>query len=83
MNLLLNLEPFPHDSGPIYQETLAGRLPVEPFNTFSNIFFLLIILYFSIRVYSDYRQQRFFSVESSSANVRFYWRHGLPCYKKP
>ena len=59
MNLLLNLEPFPHDSGPIYQETLAGRLPVEPFNTFSNIFFLLIILYFSIRVYSDYRQQRF------------------------
>ena len=59
MNLLLNMAPFPNDSGPIYQETLAGRLPVEPFNTFSNIFFLIIILYFSFRVYTDYRKHRF------------------------
>ncbi|MCB7482012.1 hypothetical protein [Christiangramia sediminis] len=50
---------FPQDSGPIYQETLAGRLPVEPFNTYSNIFFLIIIIYFSLRVYSDYKNHRF------------------------
>jgi len=50
---------FPNDSGPIYQETLAGRLPVEPFNTYSNIFFLIIIIYFSFKVYSDYRHHRF------------------------
>ncbi|MGA8854131.1 MAG: hypothetical protein WB492_08135, partial [Christiangramia sp.] len=50
---------FPQDSGPIYQETLAGRLPVEPFNTYSNIFFLIIIIYFSLRVYRDYKNHRF------------------------
>ncbi len=50
---------FPQDSGPIYQETLSGRLPVEPFNTFSNIFFLLIIIYFSLKVYKDYKNHRF------------------------
>ena len=59
MNALLNIFLFPHDSGPIYQETLAGRLPVEPFNTFSNIFFLIIIIYFSLKVYRDYRNHRF------------------------
>lgn len=50
---------FPQDSGPIYQETMAGRLPVEPFNTYSNIFFLIIIIYFSVKVYRDYSNHRF------------------------
>ncbi len=59
MNSLLNIISFPQDSGPIYQETLAGRLPVEPFNTFSNIFFLLIIIHFSLKVYKDYKNHRF------------------------
>ena len=53
------LKGFPFDSGPIYQETLAGRLPVEPFNTYSNILFLAIIIYFSLKVYRDYRNHRF------------------------
>lgn len=58
--ILLNfLSSFPNDSGPIYKETLAGRLPVEPFNTFSNLFFLAIIIYFSIKVYKNYRQHLF------------------------
>lgn len=34
------------DFGPIYQETLPGRFPVEPWNTYSNVIFLLIIAYF-------------------------------------
>lgn len=54
--LMMNL---PGDSGPIYQETLMGRIPVEPFNTFSNLFFLWIIIHFSVRVYADYKNHRF------------------------
>lgn len=50
---------FPGDSGPIYQETLAGRIPVEPFNTYTNLFFLAIIIYFSLRVYRDYKNHLF------------------------
>ena len=59
MNLWPVILSFPQDSGPIYQETLAGRLPVEPYNTYSNIFFLLIIIYFSLKVYKDYQNHRF------------------------
>lgn len=56
---LLFSQSFPNDSGPIYQETLEGRFPVEPYNTYSNLFFLAIIIYFSIKVYNDYRHHRF------------------------
>lgn len=59
MNLWSILITFPQDSGPIYQETMAGRLPVEPFNTYSNILFLLILIYFSLKVYKDYKNHRF------------------------
>lgn len=44
---------FPNDSGPIYKETIAGRLPVEPFNTFSNLIFLFIVIYFGLKVYKE------------------------------
>lgn len=54
--LLVN---FPNDSGPIYQETVAGRFPVEPFNTYSNLLFLAIIVYFSVNVYKNYKSQKF------------------------
>lgn len=59
MNALLNLISFPNDTGPIYQETIAGRFPVEPFNTYSNFLFLAIIIYFSLKVYRDYPRQIF------------------------
>ncbi len=59
MNLWSILITFPQDSGPIYQETMAGRLPVEPFNTYSNILFLFILIYFSLKVYKDYKNHRF------------------------
>ena len=59
MEPILYLLTFPQDSGPVYQETIAGRLPVEPFNTYSNIFFLLLIIYFSGKVYKDYKNHRF------------------------
>ncbi|WP_241077750.1 hypothetical protein [Flavimarina sp. Hel_I_48] len=44
---------FPNDSGPIYRETVAGRFPVEPFNTLSNLVFLFIVIYFSLKVYKS------------------------------
>ncbi len=59
MIFLLLAFSFPNDSGPIYKETIQGRFPVEPFNTFSNLLFLAIILYFSVRVYRNVKQQTF------------------------
>lgn len=50
---------FPNDSGPIYQETIAGRLPVEPFNTFSNLIFIFIIIYFARKIYKEPKQHLF------------------------
>ncbi|WP_304039231.1 hypothetical protein [Mesonia mobilis] len=59
MNLFLKAISFPNDSGPIYRETIEGRFPVEPFNTFSNLLFLAIVIYFSVRVYRNAKQQAF------------------------
>ena len=50
---------IPNDSGPIYQETIAGRFPVEPFNTFSNLLFLVIAVYYAWKVYKDHSRHRF------------------------
>lgn len=50
---------FPNDTGPIYQETIAGRIPVEPFNTFSNLIFLAIMIYFLMRIYKEPRKHVF------------------------
>ena len=40
---------MPLDHGPIYMETIPGRFPVEPWNTFSNLSFLMVILFFAWR----------------------------------
>ncbi len=53
--LFLRDLPFPNDSGPIYKETVEGRLPVEPFNTFSNLIFLVMLIYWGKRVYRNVR----------------------------
>lgn len=47
------------DSGPIYQETVLGRLPVEPFNTASNLVFLFVIVYWTIKIYPNFHKFRF------------------------
>ncbi|WP_424492632.1 ceramidase domain-containing protein [Salinimicrobium sp. GXAS 041] len=41
------------DGGPVYTETDLSRFPVEPFNTFSNLVFLSIIIYFAFKVYKE------------------------------
>ncbi len=41
------------DGGPVYTETDLSRFPVEPFNTFSNLVFLTIIIYFALKVYKE------------------------------
>jgi hemolysin III len=37
----------PGDFGPIYAETVMGRFPVEPWNTFSNLVFLFVCIHFA------------------------------------
>ncbi len=49
----------PHDSGPIYRETLMGRLPVEPWNTWSNLVFLFVVVFWALRVYREPRKHLF------------------------
>lgn len=47
---------FPNDSGPIYLETMEGRFPVEPYNTYSNLVFVVLVLYWGLKVYKNPRQ---------------------------
>jgi hypothetical protein len=54
--------PIPLDTGPIYQETVMGRLPVEPWNTFSNLVFLVVVIYWSWRVYPQAGRHVFLSL---------------------
>jgi len=54
------VQKFPNDTGPIYQETIEGRLPVEPFNTFSNLIFIAILIYFGSKIYKNPKQHPFF-----------------------
>lgn len=51
---------FPNDSGPIYQETIEGRIPVEPFNTYSNLIFIVILVYFWMKIRKNPKQHPFF-----------------------
>ncbi|MCB0335300.1 MAG: hypothetical protein KDD62_03320 [Bdellovibrionales bacterium] len=46
----------PNDFGPLYAETLMGRLPVEPWNTYSNLIFLLIVVYFARKTHFSFQQ---------------------------
>ena len=62
MLLALVQELFPNDTGPIYKETIAGRFPVEPFNTYSNLIFLFIVIYFGIRIYKEPKNQWFLMI---------------------
>ena len=50
---------MPNDTGPIYPETLMGRFPVEPWNTYSNLLFLALIVFWFLRVRRDARDHRF------------------------
>ncbi len=61
----------PNDSGPIYKETILGRIPVEPFNTTSNLVFLFVIIYFSIRVYRNPKQHLFLAYSLPILTVGF------------
>lgn len=54
------LQKFPNDTGTIYQETIEGRLPVEPFNTFSNLIFLIMLIYFGKKIYKTPKKHPFF-----------------------
>nr|WP_297784188.1 hypothetical protein [uncultured Allomuricauda sp.] len=55
----MSLNDFPQDSGPIYLETAEGSFPVEPFNTYSNLIFLVLIIHWGIKVYRSPKQHQF------------------------
>lgn len=46
----------PNDQGPIYTETILGRFPVEPWNTYSNLIFLFSFLYFAWKTKLDWKK---------------------------
>ena len=50
---------MPNDSGPIYLETAMGRFPVEPWNTYSNLLFLALIVFWFLRVRRNIRDHLF------------------------
>lgn len=56
---LLALLQSVNDSGPIYEETVMGRFPVEPFNTASNLVFLAVIIYFCYKIWNSQRHHYF------------------------
>ncbi len=55
------------DLGPVYTETNLNRFPVEPFNTFSNILFLIVTVYW-------YRKKK----DVKNENFRFFLDTSLP-----
>ena len=50
---------MPNDRGPIYLETLMGRFPVEPWNTYSNLLFLALIVFWFFQVRRNISEHRF------------------------
>ena len=58
---LIQDQQFPGDSGPLYQETNPGPWPVEPYNTYSNLIFVAIVLYWGKKVYADRKNHWFLS----------------------
>lgn len=49
----------PQDFGPIYAETNMDRFPVEPWNTFSNLIFFALIVYFAVRTKLNWSRHPF------------------------
>ena len=60
MSLQANNAPL--DFGPIYAETDMSRFPVEPWNTLSNFAFLVIVIYWTIKLRKDWRSHPLLSM---------------------
>ncbi len=58
MNQNINYS-FVTDGGPIYHETLPGRLIVEPWNAFSSLIFIIPVVYFLVELSGKYRENSF------------------------
>ena len=54
--ILTNIGP---DMGPMYKETNLDSLIVEPWATFSNIFFLIIVIYWIVKIWKQRSQYKF------------------------
>ena len=79
MSIVFFQEKFPNNTGPIYQETIQGRLPVEPFNTFSNLIFIAILIFFILRIYKNPKQHIFLWDSIAHYFYKLGRRYHLPC----
>ncbi len=57
------------DGGPLYTETNLSQWIVEPWNAASAFIFLLIVIYWAIRLKGIYQQYRFMSVSTAMLAV--------------
>lgn len=64
--ILANLKPL--DNGPIYAETHMGRFPVEPWNTLSDLAFLVVMLLSLEKTKFDFKRH---SVSLASMPILF------------
>jgi len=60
-----------NDFGPLYTETDLSSIPVEPFNTFSNVFFLIVVIYWFLQLKNTDMPLRFKRYLSFSLPVLF------------
>ncbi|MDT0647418.1 hypothetical protein RM545_12020 [Zunongwangia sp. F260] len=68
---MVTLLSFPNDSGPVYQEAIAGMFPVEPFNAFSSVFFLIFAIYFWAKSFPYYKEQKFLALSIHLLKIGF------------
>lgn len=52
----------PSDGGTMYTETNLGQLFPEPFNTITSCFFLGIAVYWTIKLWGNFKQHTFLSI---------------------
>ena len=45
-----------HDTGPLYAETRGGRIPVEPWSTWTNLIFLAVVVYWAVKTRMSWRR---------------------------
>lgn len=61
----------PRDFGPIYRETDMSRFPVEPWATFSNLIFLIVVIYWFGKVRFDIKKHPLLSMAMPILMVGF------------
>lgn len=62
---------WPTDSGPIYKETHMGRWPVEPWNTWSLLIFLVLVVYWLWTIRHNWKNHKLILITTCLTGVGF------------